>query len=102
MEGANRIYNLHLKIKPTDEEDDESMNKKIIGVGIVLLIAGILALATTLYQEKVEYEPDLEDYHMGVPTEKYEWRTRNMAVTSAGAILIVFGVALNLVGLKMK
>ena len=75
------------------------MDKKVNGAGIALLIIGIGLLAATLYQEEVVAEPEIP--HMEIPTGKYEWRTRDMAITSVGAILIAIGVGLNLVGLRI-
>lgn len=77
------------------------MNKKLMGLGIVLAIVGIICVAATVYQELVE-EPKPEDYHMGIPTARYEWRSRNLAITVAGIGLFVCGLVFGLAGVRWK
>lgn len=73
------------------------MNKKLIGIGVALLIVGIVFVAGTVYQELVE-EPKPEDYHMGIPMAKYEWRSRNQTVTQIGILIMGLGVGFILGG----
>ena len=74
-------------------------SSKLIIIGFVLLSAGVLMIATTVYQEKVEDAPppdeiSPEDYHMGdYPRPKYEWRSRAPVITTIGGILCIAGVA---------
>lgn len=75
------------------------MNKKLLGIGISLVIIGIALVATTVYQEQVA---PLAVPHMEIPTAKYEWRSRNPTITGIGAGLIGSGVVLLLVGLPWK
>lgn len=67
------------------------MNKKLLAIGFVLAIIGTLLLAATVYQELVE-EPKPEDYHMGIPTAKYKWQSRNQTITQIGMLLVGLGV----------
>lgn len=68
-------------------------------IGALLLLVGVVLVAATVYQELTE-EPEFpEDYHMQIPTEKYEWRSRNIAVTLLGVAIIVFSLAFVIVEL---
>ena len=75
------------------------MNKKIVEVGITLLLIGLMLVATTVYQELVE-EPEFpEDYHMTPqPTAKYELRSRNQTITQVGILLVGLGIGFILGG----
>jgi len=77
------------------------VNKKLLGIGIALVIVGIVLTATTVYQELVE-EPKPEDYHMAIPTAKYEWHSRSPEITIVGIALIVCGLGFSLAGAKWK
>jgi len=77
------------------------MNPKLVGIGALLLIVGVVLVGLTVYQELVE-EPKPEDYHMGIPMAKYRWQTRNSAITVLGFGLLAFGLGFVLVGWKSK
>ena len=78
------------------------MNKKVLGLAAVLLIAGVLALAATIYQERVA-PPDLEDYHMKIPaTGTYEWKTRSLEATLLGSVSVALGVYFLCLALAMR
>jgi len=79
------------------------MNIKLVAIGIALIIAGIILVGATVYQELVEEPQWPEDYHMTPqPTAKYEWRSRNPTLTGIGAGLIGSAVTLLLVGLTWR
>ena len=78
------------------------MDKRILGLGAALLIAGVLALAATIYQERVA-PPDLEDYHMGVPSGgKYEWRSRSVEATLFGVLSVASGAGCLCVAVRKR
>jgi len=76
------------------------MRGKILAIGIVLAVVGALLLATTLYQEEVAPPPEIP--HMEIPSAKYEWRTRNIVLTTIGANLIGVGLVAVVVGATKK
>jgi len=79
------------------------MNTKLVGIGIALIIAGIILVGATVYQELVEEPQFPEDYHITPqPTAKYEWRSRNLTITYLGEVLIPFGLLFIALGLKWK
>lgn len=67
----------------------------VYGIIIVLLIVGVTCMVMSVYQEKIA-DPDLDDYHMAIPTGKYEWRSRNLLVTSIGVACLIVGAILTL------
>ena len=82
-------------------EGGEIVDKKVVVVSVVLLVSGLLALAATVYQEKVAGSD--EDPHMGIPaTGKYEWRTHSAPVTGGGIISVLAGVVLLVKGFIHK
>jgi len=79
------------------------MNIKLVAIGIALIIAGIILVGATVYQELVEEPQFPEDYHMTPqPTAKYEWRSRNLTITYLGEVLIPLGLLFIALGLKWK
>jgi len=78
-------------------------NKKLIAFGVVLIVVGIVLIAATVYQEIVKEPEGPEDYHMTPqPIAKYEWRSRNMAITVIGIGFIAFGLGFIAVGFGIK
>lgn len=74
------------------------MKSKMVLIGLALLIVGALLVVAMVYQELIE-EPEFpEDYHMQIPTGKYEWRSHNITITYTGVGLIVFALSLMIVG----
>jgi len=60
-------------------------------VSFALIILGVGVVASAMYQELVEEEPD---YHMGVVRKRYEWRSRNPVVAMLGGVILVAGLML--------
>jgi len=73
---------------------------KLISI-LLLLIVGAACVVFTVYQEQVE-EPDLDDYHEGVPVGKYEWRSHNLLISSIGFACLIGGAILSVWLLLMR
>lgn len=72
---------------------------KLIYITPLLLIIGAACIASTVYQEQIE-EPDLDDYHMGIPSGIYVWKSHNPLASSFGIACLIFGAILT-VGLLL-
>lgn len=76
--------------------------KKIIYIILALLIVGAACVVFTVYQEKIA-DPDLDDYHMGIPsTGEYEWRSHNPLISSIGFACLIGGASLSVWLLLMR
>lgn len=70
------------------------MKTRFVAIGIILIAVGVILVAATVYQELVQEPQWPEDYHMQIPTAKYEWRSRNQTMTRIGFILTVLGIGI--------
>jgi len=77
------------------------VNKKLLGIGIALVIVGVVLVVATVYQEQVA--PPTEQPHMQPQAPaKYEWHSRNMVATVLGIIFIALALGFITIGLKQK
>jgi len=77
------------------------VNEKLLGLGIALAIVGAVLVIATVYQEQVAPPTELTHMQPQAPA-KYEWRSRNPAITWLGIGFIALSVVLILFGVKGK
>lgn len=74
---------------------------KLVYIILLLLIVGAACVVFTVYQEKFA-DPDLDDYHMGIPsTGKYVWRSSNLLISGIGFACLIGGAILSVWLLRM-
>ena len=69
------------------------MLSRKVALGLALLFAGVVLMASMVYQELVEEEPEPEDYHMQISHEKWVWRIRDLGIFLLGVAFNVIGIA---------